>query len=67
MKVEKTKFKVGDLVQLLSGGPTMVVESIYTNSCACQWFSGKKLEKGHFDLRTLIPAPPAGSKEDGNA
>ena len=45
----------------------MVVESIYTNSCACQWFSGKKLEKGHFDLRTLIPAPPAGSKEDGNA
>ncbi len=60
------KFNVGDLVQLKSGGPVMVVEAVSSatyhseESYKCQWFSGKKLEYGHFSLDTLILAP----KED---
>ncbi|MBJ9681534.1 MULTISPECIES: YodC family protein [Burkholderia] len=45
------KFKVGDIVQLKSGGPEMTVQvlpSETTTSYRCQWFAGKKLESGVF-------------------
>jgi uncharacterized protein YodC (DUF2158 family) len=54
------KFKVGDLVQLKSGGPIMTVETVYsTDSVGCHWFAGAKLNSGHFDPGALLPAEPA--------
>lgn len=57
--MEKESFSVGDLVKLKSGGPVMTVKSIDIVSgfdYCCQWFSGKKLETGNFDKRSLLPA-----------
>ena len=55
------KFKIGDIVKLKSGGPDMTVqddsnvgETVYW----CQWFAGKKLERGRFapeSLELVIP------------
>ncbi len=52
----KTTYKVGDLVQLKSGGPVMTVaeeNSLGDGQLRCQWFSGKKLEFGWFLPATL--------------
>ncbi|MBB4515850.1 YodC family protein [Paraburkholderia fungorum] len=49
-------FKVGDIVQLKSGGPEMTVNSVPTGGGTyyqCQWFAGKKLESGHFPSDSL--------------
>lgn len=35
-------FKIGDLVELKSGGPTMTVEAIDPKWVKCSWFDGKK-------------------------
>ncbi|WP_414561208.1 YodC family protein [Ralstonia wenshanensis] len=54
-----TQFKVGDIVQLKSGGPIMTVRSLPTaghNAYSCQWFAGKKLESGSFPLESLQAA-----------
>lgn len=50
------QFAVGDIVKLKSGGPEMTVQttpSQYTSSYGCQWFAGKKLEKGSFPPNSL--------------
>jgi len=54
MNMSKTEFKVGDLVQLRSGGPTMTVSSIYAGDVRCKWFGGKKLESGSFPPASII-------------
>lgn len=55
---EREKFKVGDQVQLKSNGPTMTVEDVDANDhIVCQWFAGKKLERGRFAPETLKRAP----------
>jgi len=45
-------FKVGDLVQLKSGGPIMTVSEIYFHRPEtkywCQWFAASKLARGLF-------------------
>jgi uncharacterized protein YodC (DUF2158 family) len=54
------KFKTGDIVQLISGGPKMTVKE-YSESLSedspdrviCQWFAGSKLEQGHFPEDSL--------------
>ncbi len=50
---KSVEFNPGDIVKLKSGGPEMTVqEEVNTMSGArsgkywCQWFAGKKLEKG---------------------
>lgn len=59
------KFKVGDIVYLVTGGPSMsVVEPLleyhaenYAQFCGdynCQWFIGKKLKHGTFAEESLI-------------
>ncbi len=55
-------FKIGDIVQLKSGGPEMTVKSLPSTSngtqYVCQWFAGKKLEQGSFpsdSLKTFVP------------
>ncbi len=56
------KFNVGDIVQLISGGPEMTVAevraqhvpTIYAGKISCQWFAGKKLEHGYFPADSLV-------------
>ncbi len=51
-----TTFKVGDLVRLKSGGPTMTVADVDLSiGTKCQWFGGKKLEHGYFSTESLLP------------
>jgi uncharacterized protein YodC (DUF2158 family) len=55
-------FKVGDIVQLKSGGPEMTVRTTPTthnDHYNCQWFAGKKLESGHFPADSLQQVKPA--------
>jgi uncharacterized protein YodC (DUF2158 family) len=54
-------FKIGDIVQLKSGGPEMTVQTLPDppgKSYKCQWFAGKKLESGYFPLDSLKPVKP---------
>ena len=49
-------FKVGDIVILKSGGPDMTIQAIETERdiyYTCQWFAGKKLERGRFRKESL--------------
>lgn len=60
------KFKVGDIVQLLSGGPKMTVVSISDNkrSYTCKWFAGAKLDDGYFPEEALdAPKDPKPEKK----
>jgi len=55
-------FKVGDIVQLKSGGPPMTVTRVNTNlvgysEIACQWFY-VQMETGTFVPDVLIPSEP---------
>lgn len=56
------EFKVGDTVQLKSGGPIMTIDQIGrrmgadVESAWCQWFEKTKLEKGVFALTSLTKA-----------
>lgn len=50
------KFKEGDIVQLKSGGPKMTVcdPAPSGKHFRCKWFSGSRLEEGHFPEDALI-------------
>jgi uncharacterized protein YodC (DUF2158 family) len=50
------KFKVGDTVQLKSGGPAMTVAEVAGGHYWTSWFAGAKLEKGRFPEDALIPS-----------
>lgn len=61
-------FQVGDLVQLNSGGPPMVVKSVvdlvYCSSILCEWINDAKIEREIFASVTLryftgMPIGPA--------
>jgi uncharacterized protein YodC (DUF2158 family) len=64
-------FKVGDLVQLLSGGPLMTVEAIRggdgveDDSIKCHWFALAQLNKGRFNPATLRLADQMSAKPGG--
>lgn len=49
------KLKIGDIVQLKSGGPEMTVSELPDeyNGYVCQWFAGKKLERGIFEPEAI--------------
>lgn len=54
--VSPVSFKVGDIVQLKSGGPEMTVKAVPSTHrpyYSCQWFAGKKLEAGDFPADSL--------------
>lgn len=57
-QVLEAKFKEGDLVELLAGGPIMVVDSVDRTGegYSCIWFADKKRERAHFRAATLRPA-----------
>lgn len=59
----KTKYQVGDIVRLRSGGPEMTVQTIpedrhHHDHYRCQWFAGKKLEYGNFKEDSLELVKP---------
>ena len=57
------KFKVGDVVQLKSGGPEMTIEGIGDEGWAdCVWFSGLEAKRESFPLDALEAVPSQGSK-----
>jgi|26BtaG_2_1085354.scaffolds.fasta_scaffold01578_6 uncharacterized protein YodC (DUF2158 family) len=57
---QSNEFEAGNIVKLKSGGPEMTVqEEVATVSGArsgkywCQWFAGKKLERGNFPADSI--------------
>lgn len=50
-------FKKGDIVQLKSGGPKMVVDDpqSYGGNVDVKWFAGSKMESARVDPETLQP------------
>lgn len=54
------QFKIGDVVQLKSGGPRMTVAEIYGDGdLGCVWFVGTKQEAGTFPPEALqFPEKP---------
>lgn len=47
------QFKVGDVVQLKSGGPGMTVSDIEADGVRCVWFAGNENKIGHFPSSIL--------------
>jgi len=45
--------KIGDVVQLKSGGPKMTVNEIANTQTNCVWFVGGSRESGNFDPEAL--------------
>lgn len=58
------KFRVGDLVQLKSGSPTMTVTNAETDryeaegEIECRWFAGAKNVTANFPPQTLVHVTP---------
>lgn len=54
------QFKVGDVVELKSGGPAMTVEGIDpgTGRVVCKWFVKNEERTGQFLPDTLAPCEP---------
>ena len=51
-------FKIGDHVQLSSGGPVMTVEGVNSDgSLACVWWQKDEYKRGSFDPAVLVAAP----------
>ncbi len=49
-----TKFKVGDVVVLKSGGPRMTVTEDKDDKVWTTWFAGSKNERGLFPVNALV-------------
>ena len=63
MKLEdRSPLKVGDIVQLRSGGPNMTVAFVTNEGLACSWFEGRRHHEKIFVGAALQRQPelPAG-------
>jgi uncharacterized protein YodC (DUF2158 family) len=47
-------FKVGDLVQLKSGGPKMTIKRLEEDKAYCEWVGGTETRGEKFALTQLI-------------
>jgi uncharacterized protein YodC (DUF2158 family) len=64
----KTALKIGDIVQLKSGGPKMTVTDLpkpFNEDYATSWFAGSKHEHGRFPEDALQPFVE-GDKKSGD-
>lgn len=52
-----SELKIGDVVQLKSGGPTMTVDTLDAQGAHCVWFVGIIREQGTFKPETLAQVP----------
>lgn len=52
---KEAKYKIGDIVRLKSGGPSMTVNAIRDSdgTIYCHWFAGNKLESGYFNPESI--------------
>jgi uncharacterized protein YodC (DUF2158 family) len=51
------EFRIGDVVQLKSGGPRMTVDFVDTHGAlTCIWFEGQERRSQSFQPETLRPA-----------
>jgi len=48
------KFKIGDIVQLKSGGPKMTVTQVLERVVHTAWFAGSKKEAGAFPFDAVV-------------
>lgn len=55
--MEKVKFNVGDVVRLVSGGPSMTVEAVRGDSVTCVYFSDGGLNRNNFCPECLDAVP----------
>lgn len=59
MTKEKSKFYIGQVVILASGGPDMTVDEFYDETTktriGCTWFDGSKLKSAVFAPEALRP------------
>lgn len=46
-------FKIGDVVQLNSGGPKMTVDGFDLTEVICVWFQGTSKQSGKFQAASL--------------
>jgi uncharacterized protein YodC (DUF2158 family) len=46
--MDEKEFKIGDVVQLKSGGYKMTVEKIFNSNVECVWFGDGELNRGKF-------------------
>jgi len=46
-------FKVGDVVQLKSGGPKMTIDRISVTQASCTWFEGTQSLSSWFEMAIL--------------
>lgn len=62
--VRTPKYKIGDIVFLVTGGPSMSVSDVheyrdeFSGTYRCQWFAGKKLDNGVFPEESLTQTNP---------
>jgi len=61
---DMTEFKIGDVVQLLSGGPNMTVCMVNGDEVSCRWFNGKTLNSALFNVNELKKEPMNQIHED---
>ena len=48
------KFKIGDIVQLKSGGPKMTITKVLEEVVHTAWFAGSKKETGVFPFEAVM-------------
>jgi uncharacterized protein YodC (DUF2158 family) len=54
LEKQMAAFKIGDIVQLKSGGPKMTISEIFDNGTVrTSWFAGSKMEKGVLPVQAL--------------
>lgn len=53
--MEKQKFKIGDHVQLISGGPAMTVREYNKDLVKCEWFAKEEFKSHLFEEEQLKP------------
>jgi uncharacterized protein YodC (DUF2158 family) len=54
------RYKVGDTVQLKSGGPIMTVTNVRSGIYTCTWFDGTEVKVSGFPEDALIPTTAGG-------
>jgi uncharacterized protein YodC (DUF2158 family) len=63
-------FRIGDLVKLKSGGPTMTVTRVDNLGIRTivrrTWFTDSKKEQGEFPTKALVSPPPPVAKKKVN-
>lgn len=58
------ELKIGDIVELKSGGPKMTIEDITSDIATCRWFKGNDLCSKNFLVALLTRRNPEDLRAD---